>query len=528
MQQNEARQAALVTLGDRLRDSNDVSSITSAAMQIVGATLGVARAGYGNVDRSQQFVTIKDDWTNGDVDSLSGTYRFSDFGTNLQGRLQRGEPVIISDVTADATTEGQSEHWKRLNISAVINLPLVENRRLAAILFIQDSSPRVWTEQDLTFIHKVADRAWAAIERARALEELQESEEFTRSILASSPDCVKVVDLEGRLLTINAGGCRQMEIEDFGALANKPWVDFWGDNKDVAQQAFSRAKEGHTSHFEGFCPTAKGTPKWWEVVVTPINDAAGEPVRILSLARDITARQKAEEERARLTGELTRSNQELSQFAHTVAHDLQSPLRGVTSFAQLLQRKTEGTLAPDNQSLVDTIVESGRRMQDLVQALLRFAQVGQGELKKEAISLQQIIEAATQSLQIQISEQGAVLETGELPIVFGDPIQLLQLFQNLISNALKYRRPQASPRIEITATEQGQEILIRVEDNGQGIEPEYQRMIFEPLKRLHGSEIPGTGLGLSTCQRIVARHGGSIWVESEPGAGSTFLFTLPN
>ncbi len=524
---NEVRQAALLALGDRLRDLDDVSSITSAAMEIVGVTLGVSRAGYGTVDPTQQFVVIDRDWTADGVRSLSGTYRFSDFGAELEGRLRRGESIIVNDVATDPLTAPESGRWKALNISAVINLPLVESRRLAAILFVQDSAPRTWTDQDLTFVHKVADRTWAAIERARALHELQESEEFTRSILASSPDCVKVLDLEGRLLTINEGGCRQMELDNFGALANKPWVDFWGDARSAAEQAIRQAKAGHTSRFEGFCPTARGNPKWWEVVVTPINDAAGKPVRILSLSRDITARQKAEEERERLTRELTRSNQDLSQFAHTVAHDLQSPLRGVTSFAQLLQRKTQGTLPSEEQSLVDTIVESGRRMQDLVQALLRFAQVGQGELKKEHVGLREAVDSAVQSLQVQIAEQGASVETGELLSVLADPIQLLQVLQNLIGNALKYRRPEVPPRIVITATKRGNETLISVEDNGQGIAPEYQAIIFEPLKRLHGTEVPGTGLGLSTCQRIITRHGGRIWVESQLGVGSTFFFTLP-
>jgi PAS domain S-box-containing protein len=338
---------------------------------------------------------------------------------------------------------------------------------------------------------------------------------------------VKIVDLEGRLVTMNESGCRQMEVESLAAFLNQPWADLWGGTKELAEQAISKAKEGETTRFQGFCPTAKGTPKWWEVVVTPVRDAEGRPVRILSLLRDITERQRDEEERERLTKELKRSNEELSQFAHIVAHDLQSPLRGVTSFAQLLQRKAEGTLGSEELEFLTQIIENARRMQELVQAVLRFAQVGHGTIEKKPAEMDTVLDSALQSLQTQIEEQGAKIARGVLPQVTGDPIQLVQLLQNLITNALKYRRPNEPPSISITASEEGTHYVFAVEDNGEGIAAEYLDLIFEPLRRLHGSEVPGTGLGLAVCQRIVNRHGGRIWVESQPGVGSRFYFTLP-
>lgn len=522
----EQRQAALVTLGDRLRDSKDIPSLTSAAMEIAGTVLSVHRAGYGEVDETQEFVTIENGWRSGGISTLAGTYRFSDFGKDLGERLRRGETIAISDVTVDPITAAESDRWKALEIQALINVPLIEQGRLAAVLFIQSSAPRLWTDSELTFVHKVADRTWAAAERARALKELQESEEFNRSVLASTPDCVKIVDLEGRLLTMNEGGCRQMEIDDFSLCMNQPWADFWTSAQDFAGEALAKARSGQTARFEGFCPTAKGTPKWWEVIVSPMLDSSGKPVRILSLSRDITERKGAEKERDRLTGELKRSNEELSQFAHIVAHDLQSPLRGVISFAQLLVRKTRGTLGTGEQEMLNQIVENGHRMQELVLAVLRLAQVGQGDIDTKPVRMEEVADAALRSLQTQIQEHEARITRHPLPVVAGNPVQLVQLLQNLIGNALKYRRVDEGLAITIRATKEGDGHVFAIEDNGEGIAPEYLDRIFEPLKRLHGVEVPGTGLGLTICQRIVKRHRGRMWVESKPGVGSTFYFTL--
>ena len=487
----------------------------------------MARAGYGQVDGSQELVTIENDWTNGRVGTLAGTYRFEDFGEDMGGSLRRGESFVVPDVMTHPITSRDSNRWKALDIRAVINIPLIENGKLVALLFIQDTVPRNWTESDLTFLRKVADRTWAAVDRSRAMRELQESESFTRSVLASSPDCIKIMDLEGRLLTINEGGCEQMEIGDLATCLNRPWLDFWGTAEEEAAEAFAKAKQGLTQRFEGFCPTAKGTPKWWEVVVTPVRDSSGETIRILSLARDITARKADEQERERLTQELQRSNEDLSQFAHTVAHDLQSPLRGVTVFAQLLQRNAGGRISERDTEYLEHIVVSARRMSDLVQGLLRFAQVGQGRIERRPLAMMEAVDAAVRNLHVQIDEQAAVIRYHELPVVRGDFVQLSQLLQNLVGNAVKYGRPGVPPEVSISVVKDGSFHRFSVCDNGEGIASEHLKSVFEPMKRLHGADVPGTGLGLSVCERIVNRHGGRIWVESNAGYGCCFFFTLP-
>jgi signal transduction histidine kinase len=176
--------------------------------------------------------------------------------------------------------------------------------------------------------------------------------------------------------------------------------------------------------------------------------------------------------------------------------------------------------------LLDEIIQSAGRMHEFVQAVLKFAQVGQGNIGWEPVEMDRVADAAIQSLQAPVQELRATILRDPLPTVLGDSVQIVQLLQNLIANALKYHRPDHPPEIAIRVSRDGEHCLFAVTDNGEGIAPEYLDHIFEPLKRLHGSEVPGTGLGLTICQRIAERHEGRIWAESSPGAGSTFYFTL--
>jgi PAS domain S-box-containing protein len=529
LKENERRQAALLAIGDQMRNLGDIQSLIAASMKIAVDTLGASRAGYGRVDLSGEYLTVEGDWGNGTVPSIVGRYCMQDYGATLSGRLRRGEFISISDVRTSPITAADSERWEVLQIRSFINVPLMEQGRCSALLFIHSATPRIWTESDLAFVQKAVDRIWSAAERDRALRELKKSEEFTRSILASSPDFVSVMDLNGRLITSEAGSPKASDEDRIDACSdNEVWAQAWGESKEEAELAVAAAREGRTTRFEGFCSTLQGVPKWWEVVVAPIYDGADKPVRILSLARDITERKRAEQERERLTGELRRSNEELLQFAHIVAHDLQAPLRGVSGFAELVHRNARERLCPEDRGLLDGIVESAKAMQRMIDSLLRYAQVGNGEIERTRVQMDDVLDAALRSLQVQLEEKGAeVIRDGSLPPTIGDSVQLVQLMQNLIGNALKYTRAGVRTEVRVSAAQHKGGIVYSVADNGEGIPPEYQAQIFEPLKRLHGSEIPGTGLGLALCERIVERHGGRIWVDSEPNVGSIFRFLLP-
>ena len=224
--------------------------------------------------------------------------------------------------------------------------------------------------------------------------------------------------------------------------------------------------------------------------------------------------------------ELERSNRELSQFSYAVSHDLQAPVRSVRALTQLLVRRDDH-LRENSSHLLTLIEQATAGMERLIESLLRYAQAGQGQLNRQRVPVDQIIDSVRMTLAPLITETGAQIVCKPLPVVEADPVLLEQLLQNLIANALYYHRPGEAPVVEISGGPSEEVWQFAVKDNGQGIPLNYQDRVFEPLKRLHGNEAPGTGLGLALCRTIAARHGGRIWVESEgSGCGTIFRFTL--
>ena len=268
------------------------------------------------------------------------------------------------------------------------------------------------------------------------------------------------------------------------------------------------------------------------------NHAAALEQKNRELQDQVSERLRAEEDVRRLnaelerrvqerTQELSRSNDELRQFAYVASHDLQEPLRTVGSYAQLLAKRYKGKLGEDADEFIGYMVGGVNRMHTLLNDMLAFSRVTQNQNKPFArAQLDAVLQAALMNLELTIKESSAEIAAGHLPTVMCDETQIGQVFQNLIGNAIKYKGADA-PRVEISAEQEGDECVISVKDNGIGIDPQYHERIFGIFKRLHGRELPGTGMGLAICKRIVERHGGRIWVESEQGQGASFRFTLP-
>ena len=233
------------------------------------------------------------------------------------------------------------------------------------------------------------------------------------------------------------------------------------------------------------------------------------------------------EEADRLNEKLRRLNDDLKQFAFAASHDLQEPLRMITSYSQLLVKGYQGQLDGEAAVCVEFITKGAKHMRDLLADLLSFTEAGEErEEADEPIDLNVIFEKVTENLKTAIEESSAVVTCGDLPTVRGRDARFVQLFQNLIGNAIKYRG-ETPPRITVSAERRNDEWRFAVSDNGIGIEPQYYQTIFGVFKRLHGNTVPGTGIGLAICQRVVARYRGRIWVESVVGRGATFYFTLP-
>jgi signal transduction histidine kinase len=233
------------------------------------------------------------------------------------------------------------------------------------------------------------------------------------------------------------------------------------------------------------------------------------------------------EERQQAQEELARSNQDLEQFAYVASHDLQEPLRMVATYTQLLAERYRGRLDADADKYIHYAVDGALRMQALVQDLLTFSRVGRQGTDLQSTDCNAVVETAVENLRAAVDESGARVTHDLLPTVMADGSQLLQAFQNLIGNALKFRGSDP-PAIHVSTSKKGREWVFSVADNGIGIAPEHAEIIFVIFKRLHTrTEYPGSGIGLSICKKIIERQGGRIWVESQPGQGATFKFTLP-
>jgi light-regulated signal transduction histidine kinase (bacteriophytochrome) len=255
---------------------------------------------------------------------------------------------------------------------------------------------------------------------------------------------------------------------------------------------------------------------------------------------DISDRKAIEAQLQQLNQELNRSNQDLEQFAYIASHDLQEPLRAIISYSQLLAENYGAVLSePLAQESLSFIIDGGQRMRQLIQDLLAYSRIGSQTLDRRSVDMNHSLAEILQNLQVQIAESQATITSDHLPILYADRTQLIQLLQNLINNALKFRRV-TPPQIHIgtmilaptvnTASRKPsspEHYVIFVRDNGIGIKPQYLEQIFDIFRRLHTrQQFPGTGIGLAICKKIVERHGGEMWATSEWGEGSTFFFTL--
>ena len=268
--------------------------------------------------------------------------------------------------------------------------------------------------------------------------------------------------------------------------------------------------------------TPGGGWRWVHAISTSARrDESGRVVELAGFLFDIDKRKRAEVA-------LQRSNQELQRFAYVASHDLQEPLRAIVSFSQLLERRYRGQLDADADDFIGFIVEGGQRMQTLILDLLALSRIETQARTPEPTDAAAVLVDVARSMAPSLEEAGAVLEIGDLPVVMADATQLEQVFTNLVGNAIKYRHPDRAAVVRVSSCRAGPMVVFSVQDNGIGIEPQYHDRVFEMFQRLHThEEFQGTGIGLAVVQRIVERHGGQVWIESVPGEGSTFSFTLP-
>ncbi len=359
-------------------------------------------------------------------------------------------------------------------------------------------------------------------ERKMAAAALARSQEL-EGLLRALPDPVFRLDQDGRILDFRAALPLAMPFPPERFLGQR-----LGDLLPAAVAARLRRamREAETTpgavQFE--CELGEaGKSGVFEIRIASLPDR-----RFVAVLRDITERKRAEQALAARAEALARSNEELQQFAYVASHDLQEPLRTVASFCELLRRRYHGKLGAEADEFIDFAVDGARRMQSLIRDLLDLSRITTRGRPFVAVDANALLEETVRGLGTAIEEAGARIEFAGLPTLRGDPAQLEQLFANLLGNAIKYRSERA-PRITVTAEREGEGWRFCVADNGIGIEEEFQQRIFQIFQRLHTrEEYGGNGIGLALCRKIVARHGGRIWVESHKGEGSRFFFWLPD
>lgn len=352
-----------------------------------------------------------------------------------------------------------------------------------------------------------------------------------QAFLESLPDAMVIIEGDGRIATVNS------KTEQLFAYQRDELLD-----QPVEILIPRRFREAHITHRAGYCtkPYTRPMGASLDSLIGQRKDGSEFPVDIslsplrtdegmlvMGAIRDVTERKRAEEKLTQQSAELARSNTELEQFAYVASHDLQEPLRMVVSYTQLLAKRYKGKLDADADEFIAYAIDGVTRMQALINDLLAYSRVGSQGKGLEPADSSAIVDRAVANLQGAIEGSGAMVTHDPLPTVMADDVQLGQLFQNLLGNAIKFHGDEP-PHVHVSAEQKEAEWVFSVRDNGIGIDPQYTDRIFAIFQRLHGrGEYPGTGIGLAICRKIVERHGGRIWVESRLSKGTTFYFTIP-
>jgi PAS domain S-box-containing protein len=366
--------------------------------------------------------------------------------------------------------------------------------------------------------------------RRAAEKHLAQMEGRYRGLLEAAPDAMVVVNQGGEIVLLNVQAEKQFGYsrdELVGQKVKSLIPEGFAERliADALRSAEDALAQQIGTGIELTGQRKDGSSFPIEIMLSPLESAEG--TLVTAAIRDITMRKKAEANLLQKMGELNRSNEELGQFAYIASHDLQEPLRMVASYTQLLSRRYKGKLDPDADEFISFAVDGASRMQRLIQDLLAYSRVGTKGKELLDTSSERALQQALINLRGAMEDSGALVTHDPLPIVLADEMQLVQLFQNLVGNAIKYQNP-GTPLIHVSAVRSvGKKWVFSVKDNGLGIDPKYFEKIFGMFQRLHKrEEFAGTGIGLAICKKIVERHGGSISVESRPGQGATFRFSL--
>ncbi|MBM7117909.1 PAS domain S-box protein [Archangium primigenium] len=538
--QAELRQSVFMEISDRLRDMTDTADIAGAVMPRVGKLFHALRAGYGSIDSQQELVNMEREWVAGpDVSSVAGIHRFSDYGVFIEN-LKRGETIAIPDIEKDPRTAPGAANLLGIGIRALLNVPLMEQGRFVAVLYVHDAQARRWNEDEIEFVRNVADRIWTASERIKAMEQLrranetleQRVEERTRErdrVWNVSQDLLVVADYEGRFVSVNPAWSAILGWEPEELLGkNSQWLEHPEDHdKSRAEREHLSAGE-RTQQFENRLRHKDGTYRLlsWTAVAVP------ERRLVYSSARDITEQRKIEEQLRQ-----SQKMEAVGKLTGGVAHDFNNLLQVISGNLQLLQRDVAGNERGTRR--VQTAIGSVERGARLASQLLAFAR--RQPLAPVVIHLGRLVRGMDDLLRRSLGEDIEVetVISGGLWNTAVDPNQLENVILNLAINARDAMHNTGKLTIEVSnamlddryaltnpEVQPGQYVLLAVSDTGGGMTPEVMERAFEPFFTTK-AEGRGTGLGLSMVYGFVKQSGGHVKIYSEVGHGTTLKIYLP-
>ncbi len=440
---------------------------------------------------------------------------------------------IGEDTAVEAMREGAHDYIMKDNLTRLV--PAIEREMREAEVRREkkqadETLRRAYDELEIRIRERTAELARAnealrdeIAEHMRAEEAIRSEHAFRKAIEDSMPGGVAAVDLDGRQIYVNPAFCKMVgwsEEELIGAMP--PFVYWPPEDVEVISAGFRDVLNGKIPPGGIEVRFRRRNEERFDVIIllSPLKDGQGRTTGWLASVYDITGRKRTEEE-------LRRSNAELEQFTYIASHDLQEPLRMISIFTQLLARRYKGKLDRSADEFIGYVVDGAIRMQQMLEDLLTYSRIGTHAKPFEQVNCEDVFNQAVANLGVDIEENKATVTHDPLPAIMADASQMVQLFQNLISNAIKFRREEA-PRVHVSAERKKNEWVFSVRDNGIGISPDFMGRLFQIFQREHAvSEYPGTGVGLAICRRIVEHHGGRIWAESQLGRGSTFYFTIP-
>lgn len=519
---SELRDAFLVQLYDAIRPLTDPHEITHTAARLLGEQLAANRCAYADLASDGEKVTLTGYYTRG-VPRIVGSYTLEQFGREYTRLMREGQPFISDDTETDPRIADALEFCRRVQIRAVLSVPLCKHNELVAGMSVHQAAPRHWTEDEVALVKSVSNRCWESIERTRIAHELRSSEERYRALSESVPQLLWSCDADGQCDYLSSQWVAYTGIPEADQLGYK-WLEVvHPEDRESTSNIWRAAIEDRGDYDVDFrIRRHDGAYRWFKARGRRLRDASGKVLRWFGTCTDV-------DDQVRIEQELRRANQDLEQFAYSASHDLQEPLRNVAIYSQLIAKRYSERLDDEARQFLRFVIEGSQRIGLLVEDLLAYTQAAAiTENPDEITDTAAALKGALANLAIAIEESSAIVTCDLLPAIRAKSSHLQQLFQNLVGNAVKYRNDGEPPRVHVSARRDGAYWLFTVQDNGIGIDPQYQTKIFGIFKRLHGREkYAGTGIGLAICQKIVERHGGRIWVESELGKGATFCFTLP-